>query len=80
LGQWLTSASGTRNHGGGVLDAVARGESVTVTRHGSPVAESRPLTSDGVLARDLVHRWRTVPLIDLAALRSDLDEVLDPAL
>jgi hypothetical protein len=38
------------------------------------------LASEGVLASELVHRWRTVPVIDLTALRADLDEVLDPAL
>jgi prevent-host-death family protein len=69
-----------RNHGGDVLDAVVRGESVTITRQGKPVAELRPLASEGVLASDLVRRWRRVPVLDLAALRSDLDEVLDPAL
>jgi prevent-host-death family protein len=69
-----------RNHGGDVLDAVVRGESVTITRQGKPVAELRPLASEGVLASELVHRWRTVPVIDVTALRADLDEVLDPAL
>jgi prevent-host-death family protein len=31
-----------RNHGGDVLDAVMRGESVTITLQGKPVAELRP--------------------------------------
>lgn len=63
-----------RNHGGDVLDSVMRGASVTVTRQGKPIAE------DGTPATVLVDRWRTIPVLDFASLRSDLDAVLDPAL
>lgn len=69
-----------RNHGGDVLDSVMRGESVTVTRQGKPVAELRPIAEAGTRATVLVDRWRTVPVLDVAALRSDLDEVLDATL
>jgi prevent-host-death family protein len=69
-----------RNHGGDVLDAVMRGESVTVTRQGRPVAELRPIFEGGTPAGDLIERWRSVPVIDLAGLRSDLDEIVDPSL
>ncbi len=31
-----------RNHGGEVVDRVAHGEQITVTRAGKPVAELRP--------------------------------------
>lgn len=69
-----------RNHGGDVLDSVMRGESVTVTRQGKPIAELRPLAGGGTPASVLVGRWHTIPVLDFAALRADLDEVLDAAL
>ena len=69
-----------RNHGGDVLDSVMRGESVTVTRQGKPIAELRPLADAGTSAATLVERWHAIPRIDLDQLRADLDEVLDPAL
>ena len=69
-----------RNHGGDVLDSVMRGESVTVTRQGKPVAELRPIAAGGTLATTLLERWHTIPVLDLDDLRSDLDEVLDPTL
>lgn len=62
------------------MDSVMRGESVTVTRQGKAVAELRPLAAAGTLAATLLERWRTIPVLDLAAIRSDLDEVLDPTL
>lgn len=69
-----------RNHGGDVLDSVARGESVTVTRQGKAIAELRPLTSAGTSGTALLARWRGLPVLDLDSLRSDLDELLDPSL
>jgi prevent-host-death family protein len=69
-----------RNHGGDVLDSVMRGESVTVTRQGKPIAELRPIAAGGTLATTLVDRWHAIPVLDLGALRSDLDEVLDPSI
>jgi prevent-host-death family protein len=69
-----------RNHGGDVLDSVMRGESVTVTRQGKPIAELRPIPEEGTPATLLAERWHLIPAIDLAALRADLDEVLDPRL
>ncbi|MDQ3431984.1 MAG: type II toxin-antitoxin system prevent-host-death family antitoxin [Actinomycetota bacterium] len=69
-----------RNHGGEVLDRVARGETLTVTRAGVPVAELRPLARPPVTARTLLARWRRVPEVDPAALREDLDQLLEPSL
>lgn len=69
-----------RNHGGDVVDRVARGERVTVTRSGKPVAELRPLGREP-LARDvLVERWHRLPLVDPGRLRTDIDELIEPAL
>jgi len=68
-----------RNHGGDVVDRAARGEQITITRAGAPVAELRalrpPLSADA-----LIDRWRRLPVIDPAALREDIDRVLDPNL
>jgi prevent-host-death family protein len=36
-----------RNHGGEVVDRVAQGEQITVTRAGKPVAELRPSAGGG---------------------------------
>lgn len=69
-----------RNHGGDVVDRVAAGESVTVTRAGRPVAELRPLGRVPVSADALLARWRRLPTLDPQKLRRDLDTVLDARL
>lgn len=69
-----------RNHGGDVLDRVARGEAVVVTRDGVPVAELRPVRRRGLTASELITRRRNLPPVDPEALRQDLDNVLDPSL
>jgi len=69
-----------RNHGGEVVDRVAAGERVIVTRSGKPVAELRPVRGTMTTASALLARWRRLPPLDVAALRADLDSVVDPAL
>jgi prevent-host-death family protein len=69
-----------RNHGGEVVDRVAAGERVTVTRNGKPVAELRPLTRRGLSAEELVRRWRRLEPADPVAWRRDLDAVIDPSI
>lgn len=69
-----------RNHGGEILDRVAGGESLTVTRDGRAVAELRPLPRRPLPATLLVERWRRLPAVDPVRLRADIDSVLDPAL
>jgi prevent-host-death family protein len=69
-----------RNHGGDVLDRVAGGESMTVTRDGHPIAELRPLPGRPLQAALLLQRWRSLTAVDPEKLRADLDDVLDPAL
>lgn len=63
-----------------MLDRVARGEALTVTRDGQPIAELRPLARRPVTAAVLLQRWRRLPAVDPARLRADLDEVLDGSL
>lgn len=69
-----------RHRGGDVVDRVAAGERVTITRSGRPVAELRPLPAGGLSAAQLLDRWRLLPSIDAAMLRADIDATLDPAL
>jgi prevent-host-death family protein len=69
-----------RNHGGEILNRVAAGEPLTVTRDGEPIAELRPLPRRPIPAVVLLQRWRRVPPVDPARLRADIDTVLDPAL
>jgi prevent-host-death family protein len=69
-----------RNKGGEVVDRVARGERVTITRSGRPVAELVPVRRAAVQITELLERWRRLPRVDPAALRRDLDATIDPAL
>ena len=69
-----------RNHGGDVVDRVAGGEYVTITRRGKQVAELRPLRSTAVPVADLVRRRAHLPQVDPAELRRDVDEVIDASL
>ncbi len=66
-----------RNHGGRVIDRVARGERVTITRDGSPVAELRPYIASKLSAEALLARWSHLPALDPSALGNDLDEIFD---
>lgn len=68
-----------RNHGGEVVDRVAAGEQVTITRAGRPVAELRPIPVPGLTAEQLLERWRHVQPVDPATLRADLDDIIDPS-
>jgi len=69
-----------RNHGGDVIDRVAGGERLTVTRAGRPVAELRPLGRAPLRADALLARWRQLSALNPHTLRRDLDSVLDARL
>lgn len=69
-----------RNNGGDVVDRAARGERITITRSGKPVATLRPLDPPTLSAEALLARWRQLPPIDADALRRDVDDVLDARL
>lgn len=69
-----------RNHGGDVVRRVLAGESLVVTRSGTPVAELRPVRRPGIEAPTLLERWRHLPPVEPEKLRSDIDDVLDARL
>jgi antitoxin (DNA-binding transcriptional repressor) of toxin-antitoxin stability system len=75
----MVSIRDLRNHGGAVVDRAARGEQITITRSGRPVAELRALRP-ALSTAALLDRWRRLPLLEPAALRADIDRLLDPAL
>jgi prevent-host-death family protein len=68
-----------RNHGGEVIDRVAGGEHLTVTRSGKAVAELRPLRPRALIAAVLLERWHRLPPLDPADLRRDVDAAADSA-
>lgn len=69
-----------RNHSAEVLARVARGESLTVTKDGEPVASVVPLPRKMLSAEELVSRRQSLPRIDSARLRADIDEFMDSSL
>jgi antitoxin (DNA-binding transcriptional repressor) of toxin-antitoxin stability system len=69
-----------RNHGGDVVDRATRGEQITITRSGTPVAELRALRRPGLPAQVLLERYRRLPPVDPEALRADIDSLLDASL
>ena len=69
-----------RNSGGDVLYRVEHGETLVVTKDGRPVAELRPLPRRSASPMELISRRRHIPPVDPAALRADLDALIDPGL
>ncbi len=66
-----------RNKGGEVVERAARGEEITITRAGKPVAALRGLDAPALTADVLLSRWRHLPIVDPSVLRRDVDDVLD---
>lgn len=69
-----------RNHGGEVIERAFRGEQVTITRDGRPVAELRPLSARALSVGVLVARRRNLPALDPEGLRADIDDIIDTRL
>ncbi len=69
-----------RNHGGEVVERVQRGEQLTVTRSGKPVAQLVAAPQPARSLDELRRRWAKLPPVDPAVLRRDVDDVLDPTL
>jgi antitoxin (DNA-binding transcriptional repressor) of toxin-antitoxin stability system len=71
------SARDLWNYGGHILDRVAGGESMTITRDGTPVALLCPLPAPRRSASALLERWKNVPVIDADFLRDDIAQIID---
>ena len=69
-----------RNRGGELVDRVAGGEHIVVTRDGEPVAELRPLPRRRLTAAVLVEQFKGLPPVDSEGFRRDLDAVIDSSL
>ena len=69
-----------RNYGGQILNRVEAGETMTITRDGSPVALLTPFPQPRLSAAALLESWKNVPRIDADSLRRDIDRVLDQTL
>lgn len=68
-----------RNDSAAVLRDVQRGEIVTVTRNGTPIAELRPILPRQFVPRaTIASAAARAPRVDLARLRADLDAMVDP--
>jgi antitoxin (DNA-binding transcriptional repressor) of toxin-antitoxin stability system len=55
------------------------GEEITITRDGVPVARLTRM-KPALTSEEMLRRCRGLPPMDLAELRRDLDEVIDPSL
>lgn len=69
-----------RNHGGEVVERAARGELLTITRAGKPVARLVGLPRPPAPLDELRKRRARLPPVDPVALRRDIDAVVDPGL
>ena len=65
------------DHGERVLDRVAAGERVVITRDGRPVARLEPVPRGRQTATVLVERFLCLPAVDPDRLRDDVDAVVD---
>lgn len=67
-----------RNDAAGVLRDVQHGETMIVTRNGTPVAELRPIPASRFVPRAVIaDAARSAPRVDAARFRLDVDAVLD---
>ncbi|RSM80165.1 prevent-host-death protein [Amycolatopsis sp. WAC 01375] len=67
-----------RNRSGEIMDAVEHGETFTVTRSGSPIAQLVPLCRRHAVSRDqFATGSANAPLVDPDRFRADLDDALE---
>ncbi len=67
-----------RNESGEVMRALDAGESFVVTRNGVPVGELTPLRRRRFVPAEVaIAALARAPAIDAAALRADLDRLID---
>ncbi len=60
-----------------ILAHTARGDVLTITLDGAPVATIGPPPRRPVPVEQLISRRSSLPVVDTASLRNDLDDVLD---
>ena len=68
-----------RNHGGEVVERAQRGEQLTITRAGKPVARLVALRPSPVALDELMRRWSRLPDVDPSQLRRDIDATINPS-
>jgi len=69
-----------RNDSGAVLREVQAGNTIIVTRNGTPVAELRPVPPRRFVPRAIIaDAARRAPRVDASRLRDDLDAIADQA-
>lgn len=69
-----------RNNGGRVVERASRGEHLTITKDGHPVAELRGLRRVPAPLSAVLARWQRLPKVDPDRLRRDIDSVVDATL
>ena len=68
-----------RNQSAAILRDVQAGQSMIVTRNGTPVAELRPVSRRRFVPRAvLAQAARSAPRIDATRFRADLDALVEP--
>ena len=67
-----------RNDSAAILRDVQAGQSMTVTRNGTPVAELKPVSARRFVPRAVIAQAaRSAPRIDAVRFRVDLDALVD---
>lgn len=70
-----------RNNSAAIMDAVERGESFRVSRHGVEVAELRPVAARAfVPVAEVKRAFARLPTGDYAAMRAEADAFFGPDL
>lgn len=66
-----------RNHGGEAVARAQRGEVLTITHSGKPVARLVALDAAPIPLETLREQWAKLPAVDPQLLRGDIDSTLD---
>lgn len=66
-----------RNHGGDIVERAERGERLTITRAGTPVAQLTALPRSPLGLEVLRARRLHLPAVDPQGLRADIDALMD---
>ena len=67
-----------RNDSAAVLREVESGQTLVITRNGTPVAELRPLGPRRFVPRErLAHAAKVAPRVDAQRFRADVDAFID---